>query len=288
MQRLHNFFLRMMLSCGLSFLCCGAALALSYKDALKAYEAQEYQKCYRISVALVKKVRATERAKLFILAGAAVLELDREPLARGYFRRALFYNPSVQLPSAVRSPRVHRYLADVRSGKLQDPGQGELAEEAEPAFDQPLIYLPLGINQFLQKKWVLGIGFGLAQILPLYYALDNFDSAARVDRLSKQSTAEAIASGDDINPIYIKYISDNDEYAANARRQAQLQILFTLGAYAASVAEAGLRPTAPDIFLSRGLSGLPGLWAWQPRWKLSIGLAPQLEGGAELGLRKQL
>lgn len=274
------------------FLCllfvCGAQelRALGYRDALKAYEKQEYSKCYKISVALVKKVRATERAKLFILAGAAVLELDRETLARSYFRKALFYNPKIQLPSAVRSPRVHRYLDDVRTSKLSDP-EDDMDEEVEPAFDQPKTYLPLGINQMLQKKWILGLAFAAGQVLPLYFAYENFESAARVDRLSAQSTAEAIASGDDINPVYIKYISDNNRYADKARQQAQFQILLAIGSYAASIAEAGINPITRSG-VARAGGPFPKLLGWQLESShVTLSIQPNFFGGGHLALKSE-
>ncbi|HYX36442.1 MAG TPA: hypothetical protein VE954_25325 [Oligoflexus sp.] len=219
----------------------GRALAASYQQALDAYDHQDYSRSYKKAMSLAREKKGTRRAKALILAAAAVLELDRERKAKVLFKKALDEDPDLGLPDVVRSRRAQRFFADVRDGR-DTRAVATKVEKTPLAFDRLETYLPFGVNQLVQEKYVLGLTLGGIQALGVYFAYAKSVEADETDQTIQAVRQKAFQSGDDINPVFLDFVDENQAFAKKSRQLAQLSLALAAAAYGGSVLEAGFRP----------------------------------------------
>lgn len=220
------------------------ALAASYQQALEAYIDQNYSRSYKKAMSLAREKRGTRRGKALMLAAAAVLELDREKKATVLFKKALEEDPDLDLPDIVRSRRAQRFFADVRDGR--DTRSASVKQEAAAnAFDRLPTYLPFGLNQVTQGKYLLGLALGGAQAFGLYYAYTKSADADEAELQIQAVRQTAIQTGDDINPVFLEFVDKNQAFVERSRQEAQLSLVLAAAAYGGSILEAGFNPPAP-------------------------------------------
>ncbi len=240
--------------------------AQSYRKALEAYSEQDFARSYRKALAIAREETGIRRAKALMLAAAAALEMDKEDRARTLFQKALTEDSELDLPGAVKSRRAIRFFDRVRLD------QGEVSSAPEPAFDQLQTYLPFGFNQFFQDKYVLGLLFGSVQAYAIYHAYGKLEAADNSDSQIREATRTAFQTGNDINPVFIKFKDESRSFSQSAREEAQLAILLGALAYSGSVLEAGWYPPAARHALSLmpESSTLFAMEMGDSRWRLDL------------------
>ncbi|MCX6132017.1 MAG: hypothetical protein NTX25_23540 [Proteobacteria bacterium] len=217
----------------------------SLQDAFRAYEDQDFTKAYRISMTIARNSKATKRSRALVMAAAAALELDKENQAISLFERAIEIEADIGLPDVViKSPRALHFFQDVLAGRK--PGRSEFSRiKVPPNFNDPLIYLPLGFNQYLQSKPILGSAFGAIQLVSIYGIYTSYQNADRVEGRNIKARQTAILTGNDINPEYVRLDAANKKYVREQREMASIYGVLAVAAFAASVFEAGYYPTSP-------------------------------------------
>ncbi len=219
------------------------ARAASYQQALDAYSDQKYSRSYKKAMSLAREKRGTKRGKALMIAAAAVLELDREQKAKVLFRKALDEDPDLELPDVVRSRRAQRFFADVRDGRDSRSAMVQ-TERTTTGFDRLETYLPFGLNQLVQGKIFLGLSLGGAQAFGAYFAYAKANEATQTEQQVAQVRQKAIQTGDDINPVFLDFVSESKALAKRSRQISQLSLALAVAAYGGSVLEAGFR--APE------------------------------------------
>ncbi len=222
------------------------ARAASYQQALDAYTDQKYSRSYKKAMSLAREKRGTKRGKALMIAAAAVLEMDREQKAKVLFKKALDEDPDLELPEVVRSRRAQRFFADVRDGRDGRDARATLiqTEKTTNGFDRLETYLPFGLNQLVQGKVFLGLSLGGAQALGAYFAYAKANEAIQTEQQVAQVRQKAIQTGDDINPVFLDFVSESNALAKRSRQTSQLSLALAVTAYVGSVLEAGFR--APE------------------------------------------
>lgn len=230
---------------GMTMLRPVTALAASYKQALEAYSDQKYSQSYKKAMSVAREERGTRRGKALMLAAAAVLELAREKKAKVLFKKALDADPDLDLPDVVRSRRAQRFFDDIRVGReTRSSSTAVKVEQVPNAFNRVETYLPLGINQLVQEKYLLGLTLGAAQGFAVYFAYIKAVEANQAEQKLQAVRQTAILSGDDINPVFLEFVDKNQAFIKRSRQESQLSLLLAVASYGGSILEAGLNPPA--------------------------------------------
>lgn len=239
------------------------AFALTYEQSIKAYTKEKYRAAFKIASRVAQKSSDTEKARAYVIAGAAAVEMGKKSLATRFFERAIKADNEAILPSFVRNKKTRRLFNKVKdesSGSIFGDFLGKSKSEtssSNSAFGDIETYYPLGINQILQGKLFLGTTVGSLQVFAVYNTFKNLSDASALEEELAAVTKNAIAVGDERSPKYLEFAKSSETYISQRRTSAYLSLAGAFVLYGASVYEAGSSP--PQNRRSKKGVSLPGI-----------------------------
>lgn len=254
-----------------------AALAATYRDALKAYAKRSYEKSYKIALDRAKNSSGKREVEALILAGAAAWEIDRLGEAQMLFSTALTIDPEAELPSVVKKKGLKRAFERARMEPERETGRSEkiavitgapattlaslapaaplVAASAAPAvapmvqtgespqaFNKVSTYLPLGLNQLYQGKFFLGLAVGAVQGFAINTAIQKAATVRNANSSADREYQIAAAANGTNDPEFLEFLDENESFVKQNQQEGQIAIAVASLTYLFSVFEAGLNP----------------------------------------------